>query len=195
MRARSLAVLGLASTAVLAAAGMVAVTVTVPGCGSCDICPATTVIVASTTNADLDIRNLFWAGPACPSANPECRGDDMTTTCTHVSITAAAPGECALVITFGDRPAEVVHAEFGTQAPSQKCCGGFPVIGDQFFTIPANPDGGSIYGGDGDTDAVSFLPDGGAADASDAADAADGGAPADDAASDGGASPAMPDGA
>jgi hypothetical protein len=190
MRAGSFAVLGLASTAVLAVAATVGVTVAVPGCGSCDVCPATQVIVSSTTNADLNIKNLSWAGPACPNYMPGCRGDDMTTICTHISITAAAPGECALTITFGDRPAEVVHAEFGTLPSSQKCCGGFPVIGDQYFTIPANPDGGTIYGGDGDTDAVSFPPtDGGAT------DAADGGAPSDDAASDGGASPEMPDGA
>jgi hypothetical protein len=141
-------------------------------------CPTPFVYVGAPAGTNMDLMNiqaLSWTGPACPTTErPNCAGDGVSTICTHVLIVGQGPGECALTITFGDRPAEVVHAQFGPPI-TQGCCHGFSVVGDTVFTIPSSADAG-IYGAGGNMDAVTILTDagdGGAApaDAHDAADA------------------------
>jgi hypothetical protein len=161
--------LGLLALAAAALAG---------GCASdCgNNCPLTTVYIGASTNTMLNIQDLAWDGPACPPGRPYCRGDDSTTSCTHITITGVAEGECQLFINFGDRPAQIVHARFGP-AVTQGCCMGFTVVGDSHFTIPVSADGG-IYGADGNTDAVTtVVPDAG----TDPPAPADAGAPEGDA--------------
>jgi len=134
------------------------------GCGNCSDCPPSTVLVRSSGGVDLMLAppGLTWSGPACPPYPPACRGDGVVTFCTGIFITGQAPGECALTLWFSDRPVQVVHAQFGSQSAAKACCTGFPVVGDTTFTVPTTADAG-VYGGDGDTDAITFLPpDGGA---------------------------------
>jgi len=154
------------------------------GCGgSCSDCPPTSVLVSSSANVDLMLTapGLTWSGPACPPYPPACRGDGVNTFCTYIIVTGRAAGECALTLWFSDRPVQVVHAQFGSQSAAHACCGGFPVVGETTFTVPTTADAG-IYGSDGATDAVTFLPpDGGATGdaAPDAAPSPDGGTEAD----------------
>jgi hypothetical protein len=148
------------------------------GCGgNCGACPVTSVLVTASANVNLDIRGLAWAGPACPNYPPTCRGDDVTTSCTHVYINSNAVGECDLEIAFGSGLTQVVRAEFG---PSPKaCCPGFPAVGETTFVIPVDRDAG-VVGSDGATDAVTTIDlDASTADSSDGgidAPAADDGA-------------------
>jgi hypothetical protein len=144
------------------------------GCGStCGAnCPTNEVRVqAANITTDIAINDLAWAGPACPHYGPVCGGDgNLGTTCTHVDIIAAGPGSCDLLIVFGDRPSEIVHAEFGPPI-TQGCCAGYSVVGDAVFVIPTDPTQ-IIYGADGgSTDAVTVVPDA-------SADGPDGGADA-----------------
>jgi hypothetical protein len=162
----------------LALALAVAVATWHAGCANCGACPATSVLVTASANVDLDIPGLSWTGPACPVYPPVCRGDDSTTTCTHVYINSSAPGECALQITFGSGLTQVVHAEFG---PSPRaCCPGFPVVGETTFVIPVGRDAG-VLGSDGPSDAVTTVDlDGGTGDGGDPGTAADSATDSDD---------------
>ena len=68
-----------------------------------------------------------------------------------------------MLLAFTDRPSMAIRTQFGP-ATTVGCCGGYPVVGDWLFTIPIASDAG-IYGGDGNTDAVSLLTDAGVTDA------------------------------
>jgi hypothetical protein len=133
------------------------------GCGSnCQSnCPNVTVsIIAVDNTVNAPIIDLVWlGGPACPPYPPICRGEGYTTSCTHVDITGFASGGCDLGIVFSDRPAEIVHAEFGPPV-MQGCCTGFTIVGESLFFIPRSA-ADSIYGADGGSDAVTVVRDGG----------------------------------
>jgi len=133
-------------------------------CGS--NCPITTVRITATVNVDLPIRDVAWDGPACPTFPPTCRGDDITTICSHLDVPGGAEGICDVKIAFTDRPSMVIRTQFGPPT-TYGCCGGYPVIGDWLFTIPIASDAG-IYGGDGSQDAVSLITDAGDAGTTDA---------------------------
>ena len=179
----------LAAAALGFAAALIAVTPV--GCSSScgNNCPITTVTIATPTNVDPGILDVAWIGPACPTHSPSCRGDDRTTFCNRIDVTASGPGNCDVLIQLAGREPMAVHLAFGPRT-TQGCCAGYPVIGDAYYYIPVSMDGG-IYSGDGNTDAVSILSDGGLGDAAPtvdadgdtAADAPDGGA-ADDGATD-----------
>jgi hypothetical protein len=141
-------------TVALGLALAVAATTWNAGCSSCGACPETAVLVTASTNVNLDIDDMAWTGPACPNYPPMCRGDDVTTNCTHVYITGAAPGACDLAILFHSGLAQVVHTEFA--APPQACCPGVAVVGETTFLIPTDRDAG-VVGADGPTDAVTTL--------------------------------------
>ena len=81
-----------------------------------------------------------------------------------------------MLIVFHDRPAEIVHTEFGPPI-QQGCCKGYTIVGDSVFVIPDNPDAG-ITGLDGGTGAVTIVPDGGLSDGA-ASDGAASDAPSD----------------
>ena len=152
-----------------AAAGML--TVAPAGCASdCgNDCPVTTAIITTTVNVDPGILEVAWEGPACPPppSHPNCRGDDRTTLCNHVSVSGVAEGYCDLFIQLAGREPMAVRIEFGP--PSTKgCCRGYPVIGESTFIIPLDMDAG-VQGLDGSSDAVRVLRDGGLDDAADAA--------------------------
>jgi hypothetical protein len=147
-------------------------------------CPATTVYIGSSDNAELSIAFDVY-GPACPRASSVlCTGDESTTSCTHTGITALSPGRCDVLVVFDPytdgRPSEIVHLEFGQpySAPGT-CCNGFPVVGPSTYIIPDHPSGGEIYsttdGGSRDYDAIFVIHDG-AADATGDAGARDAGA-------------------
>jgi hypothetical protein len=152
---RSLA-LGLAVGLALGAA------VTQAGCGSncASDCPPSTVYIGNLDNQQLAIDDILVDGPACPpSHGVYCIGDQVSTNCTHVTITGVAEGVCDVLIVFRDRPAMIVRTEFGP--PIEKgCCKGHTVVGDTVFVIPGSSDGG-ISGLDGGTDAVSVADAGG----------------------------------
>src|SRR5262249_9502101 len=96
---------GLAAAVVGVAAGLV--TVTPAGCASdCgNNCPVTTATIATTTNVAPGIIDLAWVGPACPMHAPGCRGDDQTTFCNRIDVTASAPGACDVLIQlYGREP-------------------------------------------------------------------------------------------
>jgi hypothetical protein len=149
-------------------AGVAVAVLTAPGCaGSCGSnCPLNRVQIGSPDGAQLAIPNggLAWSGPACPVDLPICDGNP-TVTCTSISVYGQAQGFCDVTISFSDRPAEVVRAEFGPKI-TQGCCVGFLVAGPAIFFIPDSPNQGLIYA-DGGTDSVSIAPDG-SADAADA---------------------------
>jgi hypothetical protein len=148
----------------LAAAAALTATGCSSNCGS--RCPITTVRITGTVNVNLPIRDVAWVGPACPSFRPTCRGDDMTTICTHLDVPGSAEGICDVFLAFTDRPSMAIRTQFGP-ATTVGCCGGYPVVGDWLFTIPVASDAG-IYGGDGSTDAVSLITDAGDASVTDA---------------------------
>ena len=75
------------------------------------------------------------------------------------------------MIIFHDRPAEIVHTEFGAPI-HQGCCTGYEIIGDSVLVIPENPDA-AITGVDGSTDQVTIVVDAGADDGG--SDGGDGG--------------------
>ena len=149
----------LAAAGIGAAAALIAVTPV--GCSSnCgNNCPITTVTIATPVNVDPGILDVAWVGPACPMHSPSCRGDDQTTFCNRIDITGSAPGACDVLIQLYGREPMAVHLQFGPPS-TQGCCAGYPVLGDAYFYIPISIDGG-IYAGDGNTDAVSILSDGG----------------------------------
>ena len=142
-----------------------AAAMTATGCSSnCGSnCPITTVRITATVNVDLPIRGVAWEGPACPRFLPTCRGDDLTTNCTHLDVPGGAEGICDVKIAFTDRPSMAIRTQFGP-ATTKGCCGGYPVIGDCLFTIPIASDAG-IFGGNGNHDAVSLITDASVTDA------------------------------
>ena len=143
----------------------VAAAMAATGCSSncASNCPITTVRITGTVNVNLPIRDVAWDGPACPTFRPVCRGDDITTICTHLDVPGGAEGICDVKIAFTDRPSMAIRTQFGP-ATTHGCCGGYPVIGDWLFTIPVASDAG-IYGGNGNHDAVSVITDAGVSDA------------------------------
>jgi hypothetical protein len=149
----------------LAAAGAgvaAAVLMTVPtGCGSncADNCPINTAVIETDSDYDPGVMALAWDGPACPPTRPDCVGMGPNTQCNHINVTAHAPGSCDVLIALYGREPMAVHLEFGPPS-GIGCCKGYPVVGDWHFTIPYAMDAG-IYGGDGNTDAVHVLGDGG----------------------------------
>ncbi len=139
-------------------------------------CPATTVYIGSSDNAELSVA-FDVNGPACPPASSViCTGDESSTYCTHTSVTGQAAGRCDVLVQFNPytdgRASEIVELQFGApySAPGT-CCKGFPVVGPSTYIIPDYPKGGGIYGttdgGDREYDAIYVIRDG-AADASDA---------------------------
>ena len=152
------------------AAAVMAVTFVAPmGCaGNCKSnCPNATVYIGNLDNKQLDIDNILVNGPACPPLEGVyCIGDGFTTSCTHLTITGVAQGKCDVLVIFPDRPAQIVHTEFGPPI-KQGCCKGYSIVGDEVFVIPSSPDGG-ISGLDGGNDQVSIYTDAGVADAADA---------------------------
>jgi hypothetical protein len=155
-------------------AGMI--TIAPVGCASdCgNNCPINTAIIAASHNVDLPFVDVAWVGPACPDGLPRCRGDGRSTFCTIIDVLGDAEGSCDVLIRLADREPMAIHLEFGPPV-TQGCCRGYPVIGDWHFTIPVSSDGG-IYGGDGNTDAVSVIEDDAATTDTATADASDGGA-------------------
>lgn len=145
-----------------------AAAMTATGCSSncASNCPITTVRITATVNVNLPIRDVAWEGPACPTFLPTCRGDDITTICSHLDVPGRAEGICDVKIAFTDRPSMAIRTQFGP-ATTKGCCGGYPVIGDWLFTIPIASDAG-IFGGNGNHDAVSLITDAGDASVTDA---------------------------
>lgn len=155
-------VIAAVGAAVLAVAVLAAPTGCASNCGT--NCPANFVYIGDLDNVQLSIDQILVNGPACP--NPQavyCVGDNYTTNCTHFIITGVAPGACDVLIVFHDRPAEIVHTQFGPPI-QQGCCQGYTIVGDSVFVIPDNPDAG-ITGLDGGMDAVTIVVDGGTGDA------------------------------
>src|SRR5688572_19946838 len=76
-------------------------------------CPITTVRITGTVNLDLPIRDVAWVGPACPTFRPTCRGDDLTTICTHLDVPGRTEGICDVLIAFTDRPSMAIRTQFG----------------------------------------------------------------------------------
>jgi len=160
-------------TAIAAAvAGLIALSVVVAptGCASnCRTnCPTVSVYIGNFDNVQLFISDIAVEGPACPSASGVyCVGDNnVTTNCTHFTITGVGPGFCDVTIFFADRPAEVVHTQFGPPV-QQGCCTGYSIVGDSVFVVPDNPDA-AIGGLDGASDQVTVVVDGGTSDGNDA---------------------------
>jgi len=170
-------VIAAAGAAVLAVAVFAAPTGCQSSCGT--NCPNNSVYIGDLDNVQLPIDQILVSGPACPHPQAVyCVGDQYTTNCTHFLVTGVAQGTCDVLIVFADRPAEIVHTQFGP-AIQQGCCSGYTIVGDSVFVIPENPDAG-IAGLDGGTDAVTIVVDGGTGDAAvdggtdDASDAAAG---------------------
>jgi hypothetical protein len=167
---RPLRALVVGSTLVtLAAIGLAVTTVAFvapTGCaGNCaSNCPNATVYIGNLDNQQLSIDNVLVSGPACPPQDGVyCIGDGFTTSCTHLTITGVTQGACDVLVIFPDRPAQIVHTEFGPPI-KQGCCKGYSIVGEEVFVIPSSPDGG-ISGLDGGNDQVSIYTDAGVADA------------------------------
>ena len=149
-------------------------------------CPASTVYIGSSDNAELPIAFDVY-GPACPPVSSViCTGDQSTTSCTHTTITGQAVGRCDVLVVFDPytdgRASEIVQLQFGApySAPGT-CCKGYQVLGPTTYIIPDHPQGGRIYGtfdgGDHEYDAIYVIHDAGA-------DAGDGSAGTRDAGAD-----------
>jgi hypothetical protein len=122
------------------------------------------VYIGNLDNKQLSIDNILVNGPACPPQDGVyCIGDGFTTSCTHLTITGVTQGSCDVLVIFPDRPAQIVHTEFGPPI-KQGCCKGYSIVGEEVFVIPDSPDGG-ISGLDGGNDQVSIYTDAGVADA------------------------------
>jgi len=155
-----------AAAAAAAAVAVMAVVLLAPGgcasnCGT--NCPNVAVYIGNP-GVQLPIADIGLDGNACPP--PEgvyCIGDVAGTNCTHFTVTGTAQGFCDVRIDFYDRATEIVHTQFGPPV-QQGCCKGYSIVGDQTFIVPADPNV-EIMGADGGTDAVTVVPDGGAADA------------------------------
>jgi hypothetical protein len=158
----------------LSAAGLVGFLVAVftaqHGCASncAGNCPITYAYIGDTDNYELAnvVTGFAMSGPACPPVDGiGCVGDEMTTICTHFTITASMPGSCDFYVTFSDRPTEVVRLEYGPpQNSNGSCCRGYPVLGPNVYVIPNHASGGPIYplnGSDGGVSNVVVLTDGG----------------------------------
>jgi hypothetical protein len=155
------AALATAAAGIVVAAVLLAQTNCTSNCGS--NCPSNTVFIGNLENQQLYINDIVVNGPACPPQyGVYCIGDGNITSCTHVTITGVAEGACDVTIIFSDRPAYVVHTEFGPPI-KQGCCKGYSIVGDSVFEIPSSSDAG-VGGVDGASDAVR-LADGGSGDA------------------------------
>jgi len=157
----------LATLGAIALSVMTMTLVAPTGCaGNCaSNCPNATVYIGNLDNQQLAIDDIVVNGPACPSqTGVYCIGDGYTTSCTHLTIAGVKQGTCDVLIVFPDRPAQIVHTEFGPPI-QQGCCKGYSIVGDEVFVIPANPDAG-ISGLDGGNEQVTTVVDGGV-DASD----------------------------
>lgn len=143
------------------------------GCASncASACPANTVYIGSSDNAELPIGFDVY-GPACPPVSAVvCTGDESTTACTHTTITGQTVGRCDVLVVFNPdtdgRASEIIQLQFGptTKAPGT-CCKGYPVLGPATYIIPDHPTGGEIYGtadgGDRQYDAIFVIHDAGA---------------------------------
>ena len=111
-------------------------------------CPATTVYIGSSDNAELPVA-FDVDGPACPPASSVlCIGDESTTACTHTTITGLAVGRCDVLVQFDPytdgRASEIVQLQFGPpySAPGT-CCKGYQVLGPSTYIIPDHPNGGA----------------------------------------------------
>lgn len=131
-------------------------------------CPITYAYIGDVDNYELAnvVTGFAMSGPACPPVDGiGCVGDEMTTVCTHFTITASKPGSCDFYVTFSDRPTEVVQLEFGPPRNNNgSCCSGYPVLGANVYVIPDHASGGPIYplnGTDGGVSNVTVLTDGG----------------------------------
>jgi hypothetical protein len=105
----------------------------------------------------LPITGIALFGPACPPYGVSCIGPPDIGGCSYFTVTGLHPGACDVGIAFSDRPAELVHLQFGE---SRTCCPGYPVVGESTFIVPTNPDAG-IAGVDSGADAVTIIVDGG----------------------------------
>jgi hypothetical protein len=174
-RQRLLAAVALASVGF--AAGVV--TTAPAGCASncASSCPNTVAVIGTTVNVDPGIAGIAWDGPACPP-QVSCRGDDRSTFCNQINVSAVAPGHCDVLILLEGRDPMGVRVQFGPPS-TVGCCRGYPVVGESTFVIPLSIDAG-IQGIDGPSDAVRIFRDAGAggSDASD--DAGTGGSDASD---------------
>ena len=143
------------------------------GCASScgNNCPATTVYIGSSDNAELPIA-FDVNGPACPpSSSVLCTGDGSNTSCTHTTVTGQGIGRCDVLVQFNPntdgRASEIVQLQFGPpySAPGT-CCKGYQVLGPSTYIIPDYPKGGQIYGtfdgGDHEYDAIFIIRDAGA---------------------------------
>ena len=143
------------------------------GCASncASTCPASTVYIGSSDNAELPIA-FDVSGAACPPVSSViCTGDQSNTACTHTTITGQAVGRCDVLVVFDPytdgRASEIVQLQFGApySAPGT-CCKGYQVLGPSTYIIPDHPQGGGIYGtvdgGDRQYDAIFVIHDGGA---------------------------------
>jgi hypothetical protein len=144
------------------------------GCGGSDckvICgPGQAYIGSADGKTAIPLAGYEFSGPACPpNYGKTCIPPQSGYGCAYFTVTGLGPGACDVGVVFSDRPAEIIHLEFGA---SKTCCPGFPVVGDSTFIVPANPDAG-ITGNLSGADAITIVVDGGASDATD--DAADGG--------------------
>jgi hypothetical protein len=147
-------------------AGFALAVLTAHGCaGNCGTnCPANIVQIGSPDGAPLAIPNggLAWSGPACPPGLPTCLTSSADTICNYIDVYGSSEGACDLTISFSDRPAEIVHIQFGPRI-TQGCCSGFQIEGPEVFYVPSK---GLIYA-DGGTDAVSLVPPDASADGGD----------------------------
>jgi hypothetical protein len=140
------------------------------GCASncAAYCPASTVYIGSSDNAELPVA-FDVAGPACPPRSSVlCTGDQGTSSCTYTTVTGLGVGRCDVLVQFNPytdgRPSEIIQLQFGPPytAPGT-CCKGYPVLGPSTYIIPDHPNGGPIYGtvdgGDKEYDAIFIVHD------------------------------------
>ena len=124
-----------------AAAVIVAGLTASAGCGStcATNCPNLLFEAVATPGENLDVKTAQWAGPACPSSQPNyCRPDPNNgLACVNITIIGTQAGTCQLDLTFNDGRAPFsTIAEFGPET-HQGCCHGFPVLGASTVTIPS----------------------------------------------------------
>jgi hypothetical protein len=146
------------------------------GCGGSDcnqICRPGQVYIGSADGVTaIPLAGYAFSGPACPpNYGKTCVPPQSGDGCAYFTVTGLGPGACDVGLVFSDRPAEIIHLEFGAPQP---CCPGYRVVGDWTFIVPASADAG-ISGNLSGADAITIVVDAGASDASDDA-ATDGGA-------------------
>src|SRR4029078_952332 len=104
----------LAAAVVGVAAGMITIAPT--GCASdCGAnCPPATALIEARVHGAAGNQGLAFSGPACPKPAPDCRGDDQTTLCSTIGVTAQAEGYCDVFIKLAGRETMAIHLEFAT---------------------------------------------------------------------------------